>query len=199
MNENGCGPAPRPRPPLSLIDRTAMSATNSSNDPRLGFVRIVETADGGFVGGILVTNRLGRPLEFQCTTPVRPNRTQAILYGPTLRSFLFGELIGKTLHERLNAKPHLLLVNQPELLSLREHVTVPVGCLMAGDELRDELPDVTQLAAGRDRMSFHPEHGDDRDAAEGLCRQVPADADLGEPLDRVREALEETLGNTAAA
>jgi len=175
-----------------------MSGNNSSNDLRLGFLGVVETADAGFVGGILVTNRLGRPLEFQCTTPVKPNRTQAILYGPTLRSFLFGELIGKTLHERLNAKPHLLLVNQEELLSLREHVTVPVACLRAGDEQR-ELPDETQLTAGRDRMSFHPDHGEDRDAAEELCRKIPADADLCEPLDRVREALEETLGSSAAA
>lgn len=176
-----------------------MSGSNSSNDLRLGFLTVVETNDGGFVGGILVTNRLGRPLEFQCTTPVKPNRTQAILYGPTLRSFLFGELIGKTLHERLNAKPHLLLINQPELLSLREQVSVAVACLLTGEEQLGELPDVTQLAAGRDRMSFHPDHPDDRDAAEELCSQISADADLSEPLDRVREALEETLGTVVAA
>lgn len=179
--------------------RSVMCGNNSNNDVRLGFLTVFETGNGAFVGGILVTNRLGRPLEFQCTTPVRPNRTQTILYGPTLRSYLFGELIGKTLYERLNAKPQLLLVNQSELLSIRDQVTVPVACLMARTDQGGELPDVTQLAVGQERMSFHRDHADDRDAAEGLCRQIPTDADLSEPLERVLAALEETLGSTSAA
>ena len=43
---------------------------------RLGFMTAVEIGDRNFVGGLLVTDRFGRPLEFQCTTPVKPNRTQ---------------------------------------------------------------------------------------------------------------------------
>ena len=180
-------------------DRAAMSSSKSSNDLRLGFLCVVETDRAGFVGGILVTNRLGRPLEFQCTTPVKPNRTQVILYGPTLRSFVFGELIGKTLCERLNAKPQLLLIDQPELLSLREHVAAPVGCLIEDDEQRRELPDETLLSVGRQHIRFHADHSDDHDAGQQLCEQIPADADLKEPLERVREALEETLRAVAAA
>ena len=55
----------------------------------LGFLRVLELDGGGFVGGMLVTNQLGRPLEFQCTTPLKPNRTQVILYGPTLAPFIY--------------------------------------------------------------------------------------------------------------
>jgi hypothetical protein len=178
--------------------RVPMSSSKSSNDLRLGFLCVVETESTGFVGGILVTNRLGRPLEFQCTTPVKPNRTQVILYGPTLRSFVSGELIGKTLCERLNAHPHLVLIDQPELLSLREFLSIPVGCLVAEVERR-ELPDETLLGVGRNHLWFHTEHPDDHAAAGQLCEQVPADADLKEPLERVREALQETLRSTAAA
>jgi hypothetical protein len=53
----------------------------------LGFLRVI-SIEAGYVGGLLVTNRIGRPMEFQCTTPVRPNKTQEVLYGPTLESFI---------------------------------------------------------------------------------------------------------------
>lgn len=175
-----------------------MSSSKSNNDLRLGFLCVVETESAGFVGGILVTNRLGRPLEFQCTTPVKPNRTQVILYGPTLRSFVSGELIGKTLCERLNARPQLLLVDQPEMLSLRDSLPIPIACLVA-EQGRGELPDQTLLGVGHNHLSFHSEHPEDHDTARELCEQIPADADLNEPLERVREALEETLRSTAAA
>ena len=82
---------------------------------QLGFLGVVNLAGTGFVGGLLVTNQLGRPLEFQCTTPVKPNRTQEILYGPTLNSFVCAELIGKTLFERLQVKPQVIVSDQPEI------------------------------------------------------------------------------------
>ena len=44
--------------------------------PCLGFLTALEDDQGGFLGGYLVTNQRGRPLEFQCTTVVRPNRSQ---------------------------------------------------------------------------------------------------------------------------
>ena len=57
----------------------------------LGFLTVIECARDGFVGGLLILNQLGRPLEFHCSVPVRPNRAQEILYGPTLCGFLCGE------------------------------------------------------------------------------------------------------------
>src|SRR5260221_696610 len=72
-----------------------MTAHGKQDRLRLGFLTAIEVADKGFVGGLLVTNHCGRPLEFQCTVPVRPNSTQEILYGPTLIPFLLGELSGE--------------------------------------------------------------------------------------------------------
>src|SRR5581483_6678244 len=104
--------------------------SSGNHDPfRLGFLAAVEDAERGVVGGLLVTNRFGRPLEFQCTTPVKPNRTQQILYGPTLRPFLLAEVIGKTLVEKVSVKPHLVLTESPELLELRLHIEIPVASL----------------------------------------------------------------------
>ena len=102
-------------------------------DPfRLAFLTAVEDPERGVVGGLLVTNHFGRPLEFQCTTPVKPNRTQQILYGPTLRPFLLAEVIGCTLVEKVGVKPHLVLVESQELLDLRPHIDIPVASVLAG-------------------------------------------------------------------
>lgn len=170
-----------------------MSAAPGSESLHLGFLAIVEAppGGGGYVGGLLVTNKLGRPLEFQCTTPVKPNRTQEILYGQTLRPFLFSELIGKTLLERLQVSAHLILIDQPDILDLRRHTKLPVSCLIKGEG--KDLPDQTRLDLGSSRLAFHPDFSEDVDAVRGHSKLIPGDADLAEPLERVREALQETL------
>ncbi len=73
------------------------SSTQKSMPAGIGFLSVIEHDELGLFGGYLVLNMAGRPLEFHCTSPVRPNRAQEILYGPTLRPFLFGEQIGQAL------------------------------------------------------------------------------------------------------
>jgi hypothetical protein len=175
-----------------------MTANKQSDSLHLGFLRVLEIEAGAYVGGMLVTNQIGRPLEFQCTTAVRPNRTQAILYGPTLVPFVFSELIGKTLYARLDVKPRLIIVDQSDLLPLRSHVPAPVACILDVSEAGRDLPDVTRWEHGRHVFGFAAEHGDDRDAIAGQLGQLPADADLREPLERVTEALRESLRAGAA-
>ncbi len=186
--------------------------SNGNHDQfRLGFLTAVEDAERGYVGGLLITNRFGRPLEFQCTAPVKPNRTQQILYGPTLRPYVLGELIGRTLLEKVGVKPHLVLVESLDLLDLRAATSTPVVSLLttvkspkakkAGDtenQLSEQngqsdktLPNSMRL--GNEAVVFHTSHDEDRTEIEKFAKLVPADADLREPFERVREALEETI------
>lgn len=168
-----------------------MSASATQDPLRLGFLTAVEEADGGVVGGLLVTNRFGRPLEFQCTTPVRPNRTQQILYGPTLRPYLLADVIGRTLLDKVGVKPHLVLTESPELLELRQHVPMPVASLIPADA--DVGQTAVVLPLGRQRLRFHDDFPQDVREIEHRQDQVPDTADLQEPFERIREALSETL------
>jgi len=169
--------------------------TASRETLRLGFLTTVEQSNDCFVGGLLITNHLGRPLEFQCTTPVRPNSTQKILYGPTLKPFVMTELIGKTLYERADVKPDLLLVEEVDLLGLRELIDKPVACLseevrvpvMAG--ANEEEP----LTLGQQHLRIHHAHTMDRGSILKRSHLLPEQADLEEPFERVREALQEVL------
>ena len=186
--------------------------SNGNHDQfRLGFLTAVEDAERGYVGGLLITNRFGRPLEFQCTAPVKPNRTQQILYGPTLRPYVLGELIGRTLLEKVGVKPHLVLVESLDLLDLRAATSTPVVSLVsavkssttpkAGDSENQRTGQAGQsdkalpnsMRLGNETVVFHTSHDEDRTEIEKFAKLVPTDADLREPFERVREALVETI------
>jgi hypothetical protein len=165
-----------------------MSKDGHQETFRLGFLTEIRVGDRGYVGGLLVTNHLGRPLEFQCTAPVKPNRTQEILYGPTLVTFLLAELIGRTLVEKVGVKPHLVLVERADLLELRRHIDSPVACLM------DDAEPESSIRLGRQSVVWHAEFDHDQRPIQRGASSITADADLSEPFQRVRDALNEALG-----
>ena len=92
----------------------------------LGFITVVDHDELGCIGGYLILNLGGRPLEFHCTAPVRANRAQQILYGVSLKPFLYGELVGRSLIEKGLETPIAILANQPELNSLQALIDVPL-------------------------------------------------------------------------
>ncbi|MBL9124077.1 MAG: hypothetical protein JNG90_10630, partial [Planctomycetaceae bacterium] len=57
-----------------------MSGRDPQSPPALGFLTVVEHEQLGLIGGYLLLNLSGRPLEFHCTAPLKPNRAQQILY-----------------------------------------------------------------------------------------------------------------------
>ncbi len=109
-----------------------MTAGPSKTQPTIGFLTVVEHAQGLF-GGYLLLNLLGRPLEFHCTTPVKPNRAQEILYGPTLAPYLYGELIGQTLVAKASHKPLVVLTDLAAVLAMRNQSGVPVALVHRED------------------------------------------------------------------
>jgi len=171
----------------------SMAPHGKSEQLRLGFLTAIEVPDRGFSGGLLVTNHYGRPLEFQCTTPVKPNSTQEILYGSSLQPFLLGELIGGTLVDKTSVKPQVILTDLPQILELRNHIDLPVVLVEVPGEGWGAAEGEPTLQLGRQVVRFHPAHGGDCDEVAANSRQVPAEADLCEPFTRVRDALQETL------
>ena len=89
----------------------ASTAVEDSNSlPAIGFLTAGEFPDHGWLGAYLAVSPQGRPLEFRCTTPVQPSRAQEILYGKTLRSYLFGEVIGAPLVDQAQLQPRVVTI-----------------------------------------------------------------------------------------
>ena len=91
-----------------------------------GFLTVTEHPRHGLIGGYLVLNHLGRPVEFHCTTPVRANRAQEILYGATLDAFLYGEQVGRILVQKAKTQPNAVLTDHARVLAVQDFVEAPV-------------------------------------------------------------------------
>ena len=106
-----------------------MDAGEGKVAPSLGFLSVIDCPVAGLVGGYLLLNLAGRPLEFHCTAPVRPTRSQEILYGPTLRPYLYGEQIGHALLTKPKIQPGGVLTDCSAALAVRDFVALPVAWL----------------------------------------------------------------------
>ena len=153
----------------------------------VGFLSIVQES-GGVLGGYLVTNLWGRPLEFRLSTAVQPNRVQQILYGPTLTEYLHADLIGKTLVEKTGTVPGLIITDSLPALALRDRVGIPVLAIVPkigddGIELVHARASVPLILASR--------HADDREIAIDRLERLDPSIDLAEPFARIREAIAE--------
>ena len=184
--------------------------------PSLGFLTVVEHPELGLLGGYLLLNAAGRPLEFHCTAPVKPSRAQEILFGPTLKPFLYGEQIGQTLLTRSKLTPVLVCTDSEAMLAVRDHTHMPVALVSQGGPpslAEDVDPSSTTKAAkdsrpllscaairvGTSDLLLPAPYATDEQT---IRQHWPAQADhldLAEPFARIREALDEAQKSARAA
>jgi len=168
----------------------------------VAFYTVEESEFTGWTGGLLVLSASGRPVEFQCTLPIRPTRTHEILYGPTLRDFLIGEAIGSTLIKRCRHTPSLLCCNQPEALQLESVCGSPIALVSEAAE-RDEGPITDEMLPGYDHCELAGSTlrvaVERIEAVREIITQLPFMPDMLEPFDRIREAISEAQKQIARA
>ncbi len=162
-----------------------------------GFLTVVETELHGLFGGLLLLNPSGRPTEFHCTAPVKPNRAQEILYGPTLRPYLFSELIGRTLFDSAKKPPLVAFVDIPLMLGIRPSVDLPVVWIETTTE-KFATPDGAHSFEWQGHsLAVDAEYPNDGETARSLWEHHACQFDLAEPFDRIREAIEEAQRTAA--
>lgn len=105
---------------------------NSRTTENIGFLTVTEHTKYGLIGGYLVLNAAGRPLEFHCTSPVKPNRAQEILYGETLKPYLYGEQIAGTLLARSKTPIDFVMTDTTAVLAVQQLADHPIGYVFSG-------------------------------------------------------------------
>ncbi len=191
-----------------------MTASGVNSTGPLGFLTVVEDTNSGLFGGYLVLNRSGRPLEFHCTAPIRPNRAQEILYGPTLKPYLYGEQIGRTLLEKGKQTPAVVLTDCEPVLAMAEVVRIPIAlvgaeetdCLVpaesspkvAGglkwriDSAQKLEPNLRFFRVGGHCLALRRGAGpEEEDSAVRAIDAASVELDLREPFERIRAAIDE--------
>ncbi len=190
-----------------------MEKTSSKPKSLVGFLTVIEHPQHGLFGGYLILNLAGRPTEFHCTAPVKPNRAQQILYGPTLDSFLYGEQIGATLLGHAKSSPLAICTDREPVLALGDLTDLPVALVLSPDEMavtgptsvpaggqtifrldsaHRQGPRLLTFELGRNRLAAARHSGEK--ARLNLTERLSAAAeslDLWEPFTRIREAIEE--------
>src|SRR5262245_18860040 len=142
----------------------------------LGFLTVLHEANG-YLGGYLVTNQWGRPLEFRLSTAVQPNRVQQVLYGATLQPYICGDLIGKTLVDKTGTPAQLVVTDREPVLDLRLSVEFPVVWLAPVDDplgarLAEHGAAIRSAAQGQAAILCHPRFPADVAAVRGLLDRV---------------------------
>lgn len=183
-----------------------MGGRDGKSPPAIGFLTVVPHEQHGLFGGYLMLDPGGRPLEFHCTAPIKPNRAQEILFGPTLQSYVYGEQIGRTLVEAGRAQPLVICTDLAPVLALREHVELPVVLLAPADENESSssaavqhridaahprpVPSVS-FRLGSHRLSIAAGFAEDQTLVSQRLASVAERMDLLEPFARIREAIDE--------
>ncbi len=171
----------------------------------VGFLTVM--SDGtNYLGGFLVTNFWGRPLEFRLTTAVQPNRVQQILYANTLAEYVCADLIGRTLVEKTGTPAHLIVTDSLSVLPVRSRLEVPVLAL-----LTPEVANVADMpiashprlnhARSQTPLLIDPRYPDDVLLVRPLLDRLDSALELTEPFTRIRDAMTEArkMGITSRA
>lgn len=174
-------------------------SSRSDSDQRPGFLVIEADEAGTYLGGLMVTDTSGLPVDFRFTDPITPTRLQRALYGRVLDRYLRSEVVLRTLMDALGQPPSLLLVDDPSLLD--EPIDLcPVAFL--GRSKSDPIGDIG-AQSGQGANSFLLQLSD---PGHPMRVTLPAGADYGsmvtetllalaermdvlEPTERVRDAL----------
>jgi len=153
----------------------------------LAFLTVIQEPTG-WVGGYLVTNAWGRPLEFRLTSAVQPNRVQTVLYGPTLAEYLHADVIGKALVEKTSIRPDLIVTDCLPMLGLRSRIEIPVIGI-----LKDDPVDAATFTNPRssEPLLLPARYASDEAVVTARLEAVDPAVDLAEPFDRIREAVAE--------
>jgi len=162
-----------------------------------GFLTVLEDPTHGLFGGYLIVNEQGRPQEFHCTTPVLPTRAQQILYGPTLQSYLMGEVLGQSLVAQAKLAVQAVLVDREEILSLAWVCDERVICVAPSIGPAEPMPAIeptTRASESRQEVLLdgYRLFGEKTDQPwADLLAPLVAHVDLAEPFQRICEAIRE--------
>lgn len=157
---------------------------DESQEIRLAFIDITSFSDGSLRGGLLTTDAATRPFEFRVTSPIRPTSIQQILYGNSLKDYVYSELICVPLVKATKEKISLILVKEGYLISMRPLLSVPVIYLQSGDLGDGE--ETKQL-----KFATHRNYPKERSFAQEILASIMQQHDLLEPFERIRLAINE--------
>jgi hypothetical protein len=155
-----------------------------SREIRLAFMDVILFSDGAIRGGILTTDIETRPYEFRITSAIKPSQLQQMLYGTSLKDYVYGELICAPLIKATKEKISFVLTRERYIMEVRPLVGVPIVLLAYNEK---------GAADGVKPISFqvHKDYSSEFSPAQTVLTPITQKLDLMEPFERLKLALNE--------
>jgi hypothetical protein len=177
-----------------------------TGDLKLGYLLVTSPTPNVFIGGLMVTDSRGLPVEFRYTEPIQPSKIQQVLYGQVLSAYIKREVILETLLKNLESKFSCLLVEDENLVDypakgypivrIASTKSSPIGAVGQTQEIApgEVLIQVTAESNPVRLTLSKPEKSDsgvtDANDPLSLLLEAGEGMDITEPLRRVQKALE---------
>lgn len=170
-------------------------------DYKLGYIDIHRSGGSDFIGGLLIVNRIGIPVEFRHTETVSPTKVQKVLYGQAITRFLKCETLARCLLEDIENKPDLLVIPDAEYYPLSRVFKFPFAQIGKANrepmQQHGDYVDVSeteihlQLLSMRQPVSVKvsKQGAPSLNAVRGIVVEAGRTMDVIEPMSRVKEAL----------
>jgi hypothetical protein len=150
-------------------------------------------------GAFLLTDIETKPIEFRCTSPVRPTELQATLYGGIMEQHIKVDLIGLPLIGAVHEQPSIILCEETIFLNIRAKIDVPM-LFITSEEKLSLIKNVEDLF---EKMDFQIERyksfvflvqkqfANDKESIETIFSKIPYSVDFNEAFQRVLTSLEQ--------
>lgn len=151
-----------------------------------------------YLGGLMVVDQRGIPVEFKYTDTIKPSKLQKVLYGAVLEKYLKEEVIIGNLVEKLEIKPEVYIVDKVENMVLNKFVGEHVILLKETPNKSLDNPGDYQLLKDNEaiyqvdesnppiRVQFKEGKGEE---LFNTLNSFSLEGNLFEPFKRVEEAL----------
>lgn len=170
---------------------------------------VAETVDErSWVGGLLITDERGLPVDFRYVEPIKPTKLQKLIYGEALKRCLLLDAIAGTLIKAANPKVEWVFAGDPMLLELEGRISGKLVAVGNGEkvplnevgEWHQEEPGEIAMQVTETgppvRLSFKArDDGETAEVAKDLA-WLAGQLDFTEPLRRVGAALKEICSGT---
>ncbi|MFH1538041.1 MAG: hypothetical protein ABIH66_03725 [bacterium] len=168
---------------------------------KIGYIDTYHSDRNVFIGGALVTDCYGIPLEFRHTDAVSPTKLEQILYGRSLDKYLKADTLANALLKDLEKKPDLLVVPDESYYTLTRNYPFPF--VQLGTVRREPLAkpgdfqEVSeneihlQILSNREpvRIKVDRKNAPTLASVKAMILEIGRTMDIVEPFDRVRGAL----------
>jgi len=185
---------------MSIVEKPSVNGTRR----QVGYFCHLKI-DQKHLGGILVTNQIGVPLEFKYTEPVVATKLHKILYGSVLERYIHETVIRDRLAREVRTEPEYFIasydereflsaVGGKEMMAVQRFNATAAEAAGPFTRIRDREA-IVELEEGPVlRLAFSTVDDAQQHAMVTWLQEVGRTMDILEPLERVATALRSLCG-----